>query len=399
MHAVTIETRPSFCRLCHNACAILVEVEGGKAVRVTGDRSNPLFAGYTCVKGRAQPQFLRHPERLYHSMKRTADGSYRPIPVERAMDEIADRLKQILDHHGPRALAGYYGTMLMASVVITPLFTAFMDAIESPMRFTPNTIDKPGKMIAKALHGSWMAPPQGYHDPDVALLIGMNPPISYKGAPAGNPARWINDAIRRGMKLIVIDPRRTDVARRAFLHLQPQPGEDASIVAGLLRVILEEGLYDREFVAENVHGVDELRAAVEPFTSARVAARAGVADDDLVMAARTFASGRGYAVAGTGPNMSGPGTLVEYLVLALDTLCGHYLQAGEKVRNATTLLPSMLPRAQASPPRPAFGFGEAMRVRGLTDTAAGLPTAALPDEILLDSLAVQEIRPPRGLIS
>jgi anaerobic selenocysteine-containing dehydrogenase len=212
----------------------------------------------------------------------------------------------------------------------------------------------------------------------------MNPPISYKGAPAGNPAKWINDAIRRGMKLTVIDPRRTDVARRAFLHLQPQPGEDATIVAGLLRVILEEGLYDQEFVAENVHGVDELRAAVEPFTSARVAAQAGVAADDLVLAARTFASGRGYAVAGTGPNMSGPGTLVEYLVLALDTLCGHYLRAGENVRNATTLLPSMVPRAQASPPRPAFGFGEAMRVRGLTDTAAGLPTAALPDEILLE---------------
>src|SRR5438067_11097695 len=81
--------------------------------------------------------------------------------------------------------------------------------------------------------------------------------------------------------------------------------------------------------------------------------------------------------------MSGPGTLIEYLVLDLMTLCGRWLRAGEPVRNPGVLLPPSTPRAQASPPRAPNGFGEKLRVRGLTETAAGLPTAALAEEMLL----------------
>lgn len=377
---------PSFCRLCHNGCAILVEVQDGRVARILGDRHNPVYGGYTCVKGRELPAQHNHPDRLLHSLKRMPDGSFKPIPVEQAMDEVAERLRVILDRDGPRSIAGYLGTYMIANPTTASMWDAFMDAIGSPMCFTANTIDQPGKPIAKALHGMWLAPPQGFHEPKVALLIGANPLVSHLlGVPIGNPQTWLKAALKRGLKLIVIDPRRTETARHACLYLQPKPGQDIPILAALLRVIIDEGLYDHEFVMQNVSGLAKLRHVVEPFSPAEVARRADVPADGLVEAARIFATaGRGYAVAGTGPNMSGQGTLLEYLILNLDTLCGHYLRAGERVLNVPTFLPPQPAKAQALPPFPGYGFGEQMRVRGLRETLAGMPTAALSDEILLD---------------
>lgn len=186
------------------------------------------------------------------------------------------------------------------------------------------------------------------------------------------------------MKLIVIDPRCTEVARRAFLHLQIRPGTDVEVLACLLHVIIDEHLQDAEFLRAHANGVDELRAAVAAFTPMRVAARAGVPANDLAIAARTFASSRhGYAQAGTGPNMHGRGTLAEYLVLCLDTVCGHWSRPGDVLANPGVLVASVSAIAQARSPWPATGFGERLRVRGLTDSVAGMPTSALPEEILL----------------
>jgi anaerobic selenocysteine-containing dehydrogenase len=378
-------TVPSFCRVCGNLCPLLVEVTDGRVTRVTGDPENPLYEGYTCIKGRAQPEFLAHPARLLHSQERSADGGHVPVDVDVAIDAIAARLHDILHRHGPRAIASFSGTMQVASFPTGPaMMTAFMIAIGSRMSYTTNTIDKGGKQIAEALHGRWMAPPQGFDEPDVALLIGINPMVTYTGFPAGHPGHWLGRSLERGMQLIVIDPRRSDVAKRASIFLQPRPGEDPAILAGMINVILADDLYDHDFVTAHTQGLEALRAAVAPFTPEEVARRADIPPEDLVMAARTFARARrGYAMAGTGPNMSGQGSLVEYLVLDLESLCGHWLRAGEVVRNAPTLLPPLTPKAQAAPPRSAIRGNEGLRVRGLSATTAGLPTATLADEILL----------------
>jgi anaerobic selenocysteine-containing dehydrogenase len=377
------EERPSFCRVCNHYCPIMVTVADGRVVRVAGDRSNDVWAGYTCVKGRALPAMLSSPRRLLHSLKRV-DGELVPIESERAMDEIAEQLQRLLDRYGPRSVAHYLGTFITANVATLPLIDSFMEAIGSPMYFTPIPIDKPGKQIAQAMHGTWMAPGQGFSDPKVALLIGVNPFVSYMGFPYGHPGKWLADAQSRGLRLIVVDPRVTDVAKRADLHLWPRPGHDVAILAAMLRVILDEGLEDRRFLTENASGLDTLGRAVHPFAPVEVARRAGIDVDDLVRAARMFATERGYAFSGTGPSMTGFGSLVEYLALCLETVSGHWLRAGDVVGNARTVMPPLRPIAQAAPPTPAYGFGEQMRVRGLGNSAAGMPTAALPDEILLD---------------
>jgi anaerobic selenocysteine-containing dehydrogenase len=380
-----IRTHPSICRFCHAHCAILVDVEDGRAVRVRGDRENPIYHGYTCAKGRALPEQHSHPERLLRSQKRMRDGSHAPIEVERAIREVAERVQPLLDRHGSRSVALYTGTFSFPYPAAAPLAIAWMDAIGSTMRFTSATIDQPGKMVAAALHGRWAGGAQPFEGADTWLLVGANPTVSKSiGIPCYNPAFHLHRALRRGMKLVVIDPRRSEVAKQAAVHLQGRPGEDPTILAGMLRVVLREGLGDLDFVRENARGLDELRAAVEPFSPDYVERRADVRRGDLLLAARTFARARrGQANAGTGPNMSGRGNLTEYLLLCLTTLCGRWLRAGERVPNPGALLPAARAKAQPVAPTAGWGFGERLRVRGLADTAAGLPTAALADEILL----------------
>jgi anaerobic selenocysteine-containing dehydrogenase len=312
------------------------------------------------------------------------DGSHTPIASEQAIDEITTRLQGVIERHGPESVAMYVGMGITKSIPMLALADSLMDGIGASRRWSANTLDQPGKQIAHGLHGYWLAPPQAFDEPEVILWIGVNPIISYSAMPHGDPGDYFKECRARGTKIIVIDPRRTEIARRASLHIQARPGEDVAILAGMLRVILNEELYDHEFVAENVEGLETLRDAVRPFTPSLVAARADISVDDLVWTARTFAGAkRGYAVAGTGPNMgTARGTLFEYLVLALDTICGHYLRTGEVVRTPGTLWPVPVFKAQASGPVEAFGFGPKLRFRGFSETLGGLPTSAMAEEIL-----------------
>ncbi|MWA04813.1 molybdopterin-dependent oxidoreductase [Actinomadura sp. LD22] len=389
-HPQEAGTRRTFCRICPMGCPLRVTVEQGRVVAVTGDREDPIYRGFSCVKGRAQPAFLNDPARLRHPLQRLPDGSHRRIGVEDALDEIAAVLARLIDRRGPRSIAGYLGTYVIANALIRPFHRAFMEAIGSPMDFGAATIDKPGKPMARALLGSWGAPAQEFDRPDAILLVGVNPLVSYQGLPLGRPGEWLAERLAAGTELIVVDPRRSETARRATLHLQPEPGHDIGILAAILRTVLRERRHDEDFVSRHASGSAELTRALEPFDPTLVAARCGVDPEEIVEAARRFAGPpgekrRGYAMAGTGPNMTGSGTLVEYLVQALDLVCGHVLREGEEIANAGVLLPPPVARAEVTvAPRPAAGFGEPLRVRGLTATAAGMPTAALADEMLLE---------------
>jgi len=374
----------AICRFCHATCGLKVTIEDGRVVRILGDVDNPVYHGYSCVKGRNYHAFHADPGRVLHPLRRDASGELRRVSSGEALGGIAAALGQVLDRHGPRAVAMYGGTFSHFCPAGVMLREAFMDAIGSPMRFSNATIDQPGKPISMALHGRWGAGPQAFADADVTLVIGANPLVSmWNGIPPFNPAKRLHEARARGLKLIVIDPRRTETARKADLHLQCLPGHDVELLAAMLHVILTEDLHDREFAGAETRGLDELRAAVMPFTPERVATVAGVAADQIVAAAHMFARARrGNATSGTGPSMAPHGVLMDYLVLALNTVCGRWIRAGEPLPNRGVLFRQFSGIARAEQPRPAAGFGETLRVRGLTETAAGLPTAALADEIL-----------------
>ncbi|MGE4061206.1 MAG: molybdopterin-dependent oxidoreductase, partial [Sphingomonadales bacterium] len=266
-------TEHTICRACHALCGLLVDMEDGKPVKIRGDKNNPIYFGYSCIKGRELGAYHSLPTRLLTSQKRQPDGTHASISSEAAMDEIAARVRQLIDTHGPRSVAIYIGTHGYNNFPANAFGTAFLDAIDSPMLFSSVTIDQPGKGIAIGLHGPWLAGLPPVDDCDVILLVGSNPIASMNGGLGVNPARRLHEGKKRGMKLIVIDPRVTDVAEQADIHLQCKPGEDPTILSGIIRVLLTEGLHDKDYAEAEARNLDALRRHVEPFTPASVEER------------------------------------------------------------------------------------------------------------------------------
>ncbi|MEZ4281799.1 MAG: molybdopterin-dependent oxidoreductase [Myxococcota bacterium] len=382
----TIEKK-SLCRICTAQCPIVVEIDdAGRPISARGDKSNPHSEGFFCLKGKHFPEMHTSPNRLRHSLARSAGGGHERIDPEQAMDEIAEKLRAILDRHGRDAVAVYTGTLFYQLPQTAAMATAFMDALRLRLRFSSGTIDQPGKQIAAAAHGQWLGGSHVFDESDVWMLVGTNPLVAISGGiPHANPARRLERAQARGLQLIVIDPRRTETARRAALHLQPRPGSDPAVLAGIVRELIAQDLVDRAFVAENVAGFESLEQAVARFTPEFVAARADVPAEAIREAARIFGRARkGSATAGTGINMSGWSNLTEYLVLCLNSITGRYRSAGDRVVNPGVLTTRRDFRAQPLPPYPIDGYGKPLRSRpDLSPAVCGLPTSALADEILL----------------
>jgi anaerobic selenocysteine-containing dehydrogenase len=223
---------------------------------------------------------------------------------------------------------------------------------------------------------------------DVAMFVGANPVGSHlMTMPQSNPSKRLRDAQRRGMKLIVIDPRRSDVARRADVHLQVKPGEDATLLAGMIKIIIEQKLFDEDYVERFVSGMDELHAAVEDFDLEYVSRRSRVPADLIRCAAEMFATAeRGGAQSGTGLHMARHQNLATQLVMTLNGLCGRYDRRGGLVRNLG-VLNFAIPENMGPAPIPYFA-GPVSRIRGIKGTFSVLgfyeemPTNTLTDEIL-----------------
>lgn len=381
------ETRRSFCRFCHANCAMLVTVEDGRVVRVAGDPDDPVFGGYTCIKGRQLPEAHHGPQRLMSCRKRE-DGGFGDIATTDALDEIAAKLRKIIDEYGPHAVAVYGGTYAFQNSAGVGAVASFTSGLGTRNFYTSVTLDQPAKVYTALQYGGWEGGMHTFADADVAMFIGNNPIVSHYGPPGGlppfSPSRRLRDALDKGLKLIVADPRESDVAKLAHIHLPVRPGEDPALLAGMLNVILDEGLYDHAFVQAHVDGIAELRRAVADFTPAFAASRAGVEEAALVAAARMFAGGtKGVVSTGTGPEMAGNGTLTQYLVSSLNIICGRFCREGE-LSSIPRIFTAVSPRrAQVSPPMKPWGEGfDASRIRGLTKLGYEMPCNVLADEML-----------------
>lgn len=385
-----VTTHKSYCRFCHAYCAIEVDVKDGVPLTVRGDRVDPVYGGYTCIKGRQLPEAWGHKDRLRKPLKRNARGGFDEISVEQAFDEIAEKLQDIIAKNGPRSVATYCGTYAFQDSAALEMARNWHKAIGSINFYSSFTIDQPGKYFAPVRSGAWAGGMHGFLGSDVALIIGNNPVVSqyapYGSIPPYSPSRTMQDEVKRGLKMIVVDPRRTEISQKAYLHLQIRPGQDPTFLAGLMHIILAEGLEDKEFAAAYIADIEATRAALAPYTPDYVAHRCGIDKDELIDAARTFATAKtGVATAGTGPDMAARGVLTEQLILGLNLLCGRVHREGDVIRNAGVLGPPI--KRRAAPVPPSLGYhmaGPAARVRGLHQLNGEMPTAALPDEILLE---------------
>lgn len=377
----------TYCRMCSPLCGLVVDVEDGEVTKVVGDNDHPLTHGFTCAKGRRIGDFHRDPERLRESQRRRPDGSFESIPAATAVTEVAARLQAIIDAHGPEAVGLFVGTQTLTASLTYSFMSAWFRAVGSHKRFGTMTIDQSAKTVATGRLGGWAGGRQRFADADVWLLAGTNPLVSMQGGeltgfPIHDGLRQLEAARARGLKLIVVDPRRTEVANHADIHLQLRPGTDAALFAGLHHVVLRDGLEDRPFCEQWVEGLDELRAAVEWATPEVVAGITGVAAEQIVETASVFGRAHaGLATSGTGPDMGPWSNLAEHLIQSLNAVCGRYPRVGDRPGGGGVLSGQRVFRAQAMSPRRPWDASPKNRL-GVSWMGDELMSPILPAEIL-----------------
>jgi len=319
-----MQTVRSFCRICTSVCGILVDVEEDEIIRVHGDHDHPFSRGYTCPKGRAMGEMHHHPNRLERPQMRV-NGALQEATWDACLDDLATRLRDIIDRHGPESVGMYFGTMESAGFRMAEALHA---AIGTPAKFSPLTIDGTAKPLISDLVGGFMGL-SGRTDLDNAeflILLGANPVISHGHAISmPNPTGTVREIARRG-QVWVIDPRRTETSRLATGHLAPRPGTDHAVLAYLVREILREG----RKADVPVQGLDALTAAVEPFTVEHTATLADVAESDLVRLCAAVRNAKCVNIeTGTGVTMTADrANVTQWLAWVLMILTGAMNRTG-----------------------------------------------------------------------
>lgn len=385
----------SFCRICTGHCGVVATLDDrGRLTSIQGDKEDSQTQGFICSKGVDAVDSHNSDRRLLRPLKRQPDGTFTPISREQALDEIASQLAQSVEQYGPNSVAAYRGSGGFFASASLQMVNGFLEALGSHQMYSNLTIDQSAKWVAMGRLGYWPPGPQSFPTNDVAMLVGNNPLVSIAGSgfDTRNPLKRMKEAKARGMKIIVIDPRRTETAAFADVFIQPLPGNDASILAAIIRIILQEAWHDSEFCAEQVADLDALKAAVDWFTPERVAQVADIDPQSLWQAAATFARDgrRGTVASGTGPSMSPFSNLSEQLVGCLNVICGRFIRAGEPIPNPGLLLGWHPKHAQVLDIGREWERGPKSRIGGFGTVGGEMLSALLADEILMPEQAPKE---------
>lgn len=320
-------SKRSICRICTNQCGVILDVEGDQIIKVKGDPSHPLSKGYTCPKGRALGAAHQHPGAIKQPLLRRG-GSLVPVDWNECLDDLASRLRQVIDTHGPNAVGFYFGSGLGMDASGYRMGDTFYKSLGAPPRFSPLTIDGTAKVLASSLIGGFpgLNPKTDNDNVDMLLYVGVNPMVSH-GHNTGmfNPAVHIRAAAKRGA-VWTIDPLFTETARYSTRHIAPYPGKDYAILAWLTREILDGGPIN---LAQPVHGIDALRTALAGFDRAKAAAIAGVSQSDLdELLAAIRKAGHVVIETGTGVTMSSSANVTQWLSWVLMILTGMMNRKG-----------------------------------------------------------------------
>ncbi len=280
-------------RMDHGGCALLVGVKDNRIVQVKGDPEGYLNKGYTCFKGRVSPDRLTHPDRLKHPLKRVGkrgEGKWQRISWEEALAETSENLNKIKEKFGARAVGfgvgmpkglEHFVLIRLANIFGSPNVIASQDVCHAPREIT-------------GIHTCGFYPVADLHNPTELILLWASNVTSTNEE--GQIASLFYDQLKRGAKLIVVDPRRTELAEKADFWLQMRPGTAQALAIGFIHVIIEESLYDKEFVEKYAYGFEDLARHVKTYTPERVSEITWVPADLIRKAARMYAKARPAAL-------------------------------------------------------------------------------------------------------
>jgi anaerobic selenocysteine-containing dehydrogenase len=378
---MAIEERTTYCRICEPLCGLVATVEDGRLVRLRPDREHPLSRGFACPKGIAMTEVQNDPDRILRPLRRRPDGSgFEPVGWDEALGDIGRRLRRVVREHGGPSVGWYFGNPGAFSYSHALWLQGFMTAVGSPNLFTAGSQDINNRFVASRLmYGSLTRVPV----PDLArteflLVVGANPLVSHGSAVSAPRIRdQLAAIVRRGGRVVVVDPRRSETAR-AYEHVPVRPDGDAWLLLSLLNVIFAEGREDRAAIARQATGLDGLRAMAAAHPPERTEARTGVPADDVRGLARDLADAGSAAVYGrTGSCLGRHGTLVAFLLDALNVVTGNLDRPGGAVFGSSPLGIERL----------ADRFGLASyarrrsRVGGFPDVLGSFPAALMAKEI------------------
>jgi anaerobic selenocysteine-containing dehydrogenase len=276
------------CTLCYHSCGTKVTVENGKAVKVEGLESHPLNKGKLCPKGEAALENIYSPQRLKYPMKRVNKGWER-ISWDQALTEIADKLSKLKNEFGPSVLGVFSGSIGVENLEMVGLTQRFKAAFGSPNFFSVESICY--RMRIRTRQITFGKYPTEELDSSLYILWGHNPEES------DFPLQLaLEENLKKGAKLVVIDPKRIPLADRADMYLKIRPGTDGALALAMMHVIINEKLYDADFIETYTTGFDKLVPHVQKYTPEWAEKITWVPAEEIRKLALLFAKTKGAGI-------------------------------------------------------------------------------------------------------
>jgi anaerobic selenocysteine-containing dehydrogenase len=372
----TDQWHTSACILCECNCGIEIQLDGRSFQRIRGDKAHPSSGGYTCEKALRLDHYQNGRHRLTSALRRTPAGEYEEIELDTAITEIAERLAVIRDSYGGdkiffyggggqgNHLGGIYSRALQAALGV---------------RYVSNALaqEKTGEMwVDGKLYGGHTK--GDFEHSEVVVFVGKNPWQSHSFPRARPTLREI--ARDPGRTMIVIDPRRSETAAMADIHLQVRPGTDAWCLAALLGVLVQEDLLDEAFLADHTTGTESVLGELAEVPVADFAQRCGVPEELLRAAARRIGAASSAAVyEDLGVQQAPNSTLVSYLNKLVWILTGNFAKPG-----AMFLHSAFAPIAGGSGAAGGVPAPRQTPVTGARIISGLIPCNSIAEEILVD---------------
>lgn len=320
-----IRTVASTCRECSTFCGSLIQLQDDKVIKISGNPDHPHSRGAFCVKGIQAPIAAReHPDRPLYPLRRTGErgaGTYERVSWESALEEIAERLGSAKGKFGARSIAGAVSSQYFDRGVAMSLL---LRTIGSPNYMINQDLCSGCRATASALTGIATPPTNEIAKARCVIVVGKSPSES-------NIVEWVDirDAKRNGAKLIVIDPRRTRIAKMADLWLPITPGTDAALALSMIHVLFTEGLFNKEFVEQWCTGTEDLRERASKYDPDTASRLTGIPAEKIREASRLFAlAAPSHIALGHGIDAQANGVYTAMAFLALLALTGNVDREG-----------------------------------------------------------------------